>query len=95
MIKFGISDYRIEFDDWTKHHKELSIHVRREYLNDKGTVNAEDEKLLSVIADNEEKLLKKQVTLHDRATYETSQAIDYYLPLQNLAFQEKISIITV
>lgn len=89
MIKFGIQDYETEFNDWAKHHAELSIHVRREYLNEKGTVNTKDEKLLRIIEANPEKLLKKQVTLYDRITFETSTAIDYYLPLQNLDYQER------
>lgn len=87
MIKFGLDEYTVELSNWTKHHKELSLHIKREYLNAENQyIESKDTALRKLIANNEDKIMKEQVKLYDRETFESFEAIDYYLPLKNLEY---------
>jgi hypothetical protein len=87
MIKFGFDGYQTEFPNWSKHHKVLSTHVRRVYDNGE-VINANDELLKSIVEKNEDKLKSKHVDLFNRTTNDRSSATDYYLPLNNLEYEE-------
>lgn len=87
MIKFGLDDYTTEFHGWTKHHKQLAIHLKREYTDGREPVLPKDEQFVKLLANNEDKLIKKGGALYDRETDERSEVVDFFLPLNNLDYQ--------
>lgn len=87
MIKFGFGEFQTEFPNWSKHHKTLGIRVKRAY-KDGEEVLPKDPTLKAIVVENEELLKSKHVTLSDRNTSERKEAVDYYLPLQNLEYPE-------
>lgn len=89
MAKFGLGNYKTDFGEWAKHHKEIAIHIKRDHKSDKENVEVNDETLMKVIRDNKDKIIKKEVSLRDKKTYERSEAIDHFLPLKNLNYKNR------
>lgn len=87
MVKFGFEDFQTEFDNWSKHHKTVGIRVKRVYSD--GVENfIKDPKLKSLAEKHKDTLQSKHVHLFGSKTEERKTATDYYLPLQNLDYQE-------
>lgn len=87
MVKFGFKDYQDNYPNWSKHHKTIGIQVKRVY-GDGTVILTENEKLNAIVAENEHLLNTKRVMLFDRKASERKHAIDYYLPLTNLEYEE-------
>lgn len=89
MIDFGLCGYKTKMSDWAKHHKEVSVLVKREYGYDKKSITTEIDTLLHAMEENESSIMQKGVTLRDRKTLESSNGTDYYLPLTNLNYIDR------
>lgn len=89
MTKFGLDAYIAEFPNWAKHHKTLSIQVKREYSDGRDTAIPDTEELLALIEKHEDKLVHREVSLYNSKTDDSYTAIDYYLPLTNLEYIER------
>lgn len=87
MIKFGFENYETEFPNWSKHHRKLSIRVKR-VCEDGRVIETENKDLLTVLESHSDKLLTKAVSLYDREFDKLTEAVDYYLPLFNLEYKE-------
>ncbi|MCY7866067.1 hypothetical protein MOB78_13340 [Bacillus spizizenii] len=87
MVTFGLDDFKTEMHNWTKHHKEISLRVRRTYSN--GDVKTVDNKELASLIDKHEDLLRsKVVSFFNDESRQLEHATDHYLPLKNLDYEE-------
>lgn len=85
MIKFGFNDYTVEMPNWSKHHQEMGVHVKRVYPDGK-VIEPKDETLLRLMRKNGNLLKEKSVLLF---TPNGEQRVtDYYLPLQNQQYAD-------
>lgn len=87
MIKFGFENYETEFPNWSKHHKVLSVLVKRVY-DDGEIVESEDDQIKDILLRNEDKLKSKHVSLYNRESGKRRTATNYFLPLNNLEFND-------
>jgi len=87
MIKFGLDDFQTEMPNWAKHHKEVSLRVKRVKPNGE-VVLAENKKIQELIAKHENLLRPKTVSFFNEDSRELENGTDYFLPLQNLEYQE-------
>lgn len=86
-IKFGFGSYTKEYPNWSKHHKKISIHVKQVF--DDGEINeCQSEELRELVNANEDLLLSKHQTYVNIDTQKSRTATDYYLPLNNLEYEE-------
>lgn len=87
MVTFGFKEFQTEFHNWSKHHKTLGIQVKR--VHQDGTVELpKDETLKELVINNEDVLQPKSITLYNTKANTRTEATDYYLPLQNLEYQQ-------
>jgi hypothetical protein len=87
MVKFGFKDYEVEIPNWSKHHRTLSVLVKRVYKEGE-EIGPEGELLKRIVLENEDNLKSKHVSLRGRETNEHKEATDYYLQLQNREYEE-------
>jgi hypothetical protein len=81
MIKFAYKDYVHQYLNWARHHKTVSVWVKRVY--DDGYVIFSDDKTAQEKVKKYVKLLVPHVV-----TYEKCRVTDYYLPLVNQDYQK-------
>jgi hypothetical protein len=87
MIKFGLDDFTTEMPNWTKHHREISLRVKRVKPNGEVVV-AESKKIQELMAKHEDLLRPKAVSFFNETSRELENGTDYFLPLKNLEYQE-------
>lgn len=84
MIKFGFKDYETEYPLWSQHHKQLSLHVSREY-EDGRVKETESELLKQYVNEHPERIRTKTVRLFDFENIDnTYNATDTYFIIDNL-----------
>jgi len=89
MVKFGFKGSEVEFPGWSKHHKTMGVHVKRDY-EDGEVVELTKGELKARVSENEEQLIPRHVNLYNWETGESRGATDYYLPFQNMEYIEPV-----
>lgn len=86
-IKFGLDDFITERSQWSKHHKQLSLHVKRIYADGREIIT-EDKEVLALVEKYKDHLISNPIELYNMESNETINATDYFLLLNNLDYQE-------
>lgn len=85
MITFGFKDYTVEMPNWSKHHQEIGVHVKRVYSDGK-VVETDNETLLRLMKEHGNLLKEKAVILFSAEGSKTGT--DFYLPLSNQQYKD-------
>ncbi|HHT97275.1 MAG TPA: hypothetical protein GXZ90_05220 [Clostridiales bacterium] len=87
-IKFGLDEFKIERDNWSKHHKEIGLHVKRVYNNGREILseNQENQEIKNLVDKYTSDLKHKVVILYDHESEKLIHATDYFLVLKNLNY---------
>lgn len=86
MIHFGIGDFQIKKPNWARHHKQLSLLVKRVYESGKEDTVTNDQ-LRKVVQHTKRQLKTEPVLIGHYSTDDRENAIDYYLPLENKDYE--------
>lgn len=89
MIKFGLDNYTEEFDNWSKHHKQIGVLVKRTYPDlDREPNLTKNQELLALVEKYPEKMKQKTITLTNFNTHERFNGVEHYLLLDNHDYTE-------
>jgi|SRR5699024_3339257 len=89
-ITFKLGEVEESYFEWLKHHKQVAIHVKREYV-DTGEVKLavkENDVILKTIKENEDRIIKAHGQIYDKEKHELKPIVDYLLLLDNVDYIE-------
>src|SRR5699024_390891 len=89
-ITFKLGEIEESYFGWLKHHKQVAVHIKREYV-DTGEVKLavkENDLVLKTIEENEDRIVKAGGTVYNKETHGMKQVIDHLLLLDNIDYIE-------